>query len=222
MNAFSALPASVCDALDLPTVPDCQLGTSYVRYPTQVKALIFVRPNGNRPSDWTSADGWEGVVKNADSDPNFGRYLAGIGSFLPTDTVRASLAGGRYEMSREKNYQLRFRSLNTTATASGHLSLMRQIENNYRDFDIWIETVGGRLIGGANGLRPIYAEAVFPFAESSEGREFVDFTFNFTFYQFPDTSLVSVNFLSQTYFWGDPDTGEIWGDGSGEGWGWES
>lgn len=220
MNPFAHIPASVCDTLALPTIPDCQLGTAYSRLPTQVLGLLLVQPDGNRPSDWSSADGWAGVVKNIDDDPAFGRYLVGIGSFLPLETTRATLAGGRYELSRERVYQVRFRALNTKE--AGHMTLMRQVENNYRYFDVWIETVGGRIVGGQNGMRPIYADATFPLAENPDGREYIDFTFNFTFYQFPDTALIDVDFQSQTYFWGDPDAGEIWGDGSGEGWGWES
>ncbi len=219
MNPFSALPASACDTLDLPTIPTCQLGTAYGRMPTQVKALIFVRPNGNRPSDWSSANGWADVVNNSSTSADYGRYMAGIGSFLPVETTKANLSGGRHELNRERVYQLRFRSLNTTANGSGHVSMLRQIENNFREYDIWIETIGGRIIGGENGLRPISADAAMPFAEAAESREYVDFTFNFTFYQFPDTAIVDVNFLSQSYFWGDP-SGEAWGDGASEGWGW--
>lgn len=219
MNAFAYIPASVCDTLALPTLPICQRGTAYGRLPTQVRGLIFAQPDGNRPSDWTSADGWADVVKNDSAAAQYGRYVVGIGSFLPLETVRASLAGGRHELTRERVYQVRFRMLNTQE--SGHLSLMRQIENNFRYYDIWIETVGNRIIGGSNGLRPIFADVSFPFAENADGREYVELTFNFTFYQFPDTAVLDINFASQTYFWGDPNSNEVWG-GGGEVWGWES
>ncbi len=45
------------------------------------------------------------------------------------------------------------------------------MQNNVRNFDFWLQTIDGRIIGGDAGLRPFFVNADFPFLEGANDRE---------------------------------------------------
>lgn len=218
-NPFTVLPENVCEENSMPALDECQDGTSYPQRLSQVCALILLPVGAEKPSDWTTIEGWEGIIDNSDTTGTKGRYLVGIGSFLPESQVVVNLAESRKTEVRDRGYRARHRVLNMSAA---HRSLGRKIELGYKDFDVWLETVGGRVIGGAEGMRPVFVDANFPFDGGNGSREVLELAFDFFFLQFPDVTDLSFTFDSDGNFWGDPEVPEIWGDpGGGTGWGWQ-
>jgi hypothetical protein len=150
-NPFSILPYDVCNDAVLPAFPEDQDCTGYDILNSQISGLIIVPIGANKPTNWETMAGWDGVIDNSDQTLTKGRYIAGIGSFLPNSKKEVSIAGGRRVIIGDRIYRLDFTILNM---AIGHRQFIGMLEGGYRGFDCWLETYGGRVIGGADGIRP--------------------------------------------------------------------
>jgi len=217
-NPYLTLPSDVCDNYDLPAFEVIQDGACYPQRLAQVCGLIILPLKAAHPTDWTTIEGWSEVIDNTDLTMSKGRYLVGIGSFLPDSEVQVNLAQSRDIQIRDRGYTLQFNVLQMT---DGHRAFGKLLELNWKEFDVYLETVGGRLIGGALGMRPRFVNAKFPFEGDNSSRERMEISMNFFFLQFPAVIDNPIDFTKSKHFWGDPDAPEIWGDpGAGEGWGW--
>lgn len=174
---FGQIPG-ICDDFSLAAFCIDQSGGAYIQRSSQVCALIVLPPTATPPSNWATISGWSGVIDNGDLSGQKGRYLAGIGSFLPFAQNDVILSGGRYEEVQDSQYQLKF---SVTDMHPGHVSFGRQLERNWTDFFVWLETLGGRLIGGPNGMSPHLVGAKFPFDSGSASTERIDISMNFFF-----------------------------------------
>jgi hypothetical protein len=223
LNPYTEIPLWVCDDFGLPVMPVNQDCASYEMRLSQICGLVILPPSATLPTDWSEADGWEGVVDNSDTTGTMGRYLVGIGSFLPTDKAVIDLSGGRLVEVRERTYQLRFQVFNLD---EGHKRFGRMLQNGYRNFRAWLEPLGGGLIGGAAGISPVFVDCDFPFEGASTSVQYIDITMDFRSRQFPDVSTAAFQFNvdpvaeDEGAFWGDPNAPDIWGDpGGNTGWG---
>jgi hypothetical protein len=152
----------------LPTFSIDQNCIDYDQALSQVCGFYLVPDGATKASNWASAASWEDVVENDDITMTKPRYLTGIGSFLPTGKEDVTLSSGRWKEYAERSYQLDFEVLNTHP---GHVELMRRFETGWRQWKAWIETVGGRIIGGPDGLKPFIPDGQFPFAKGPTDRE---------------------------------------------------
>lgn len=185
MNAFLQLPTyAVLPELMLPAIPTEQDCTGFDVRLSQVCGIYFVPCESRKPSDWTTQAGWENVIDNADTDKN-GRYLVGAGSFTEVETVKVSLGGGRREIGREKKFSLVFQVQNVDP----HIDFLKQIEAGYRKCAVWFETVGGQLVGGADGMQPFYGNVTRNYEGGRESRESVVLTLDFWLARIPDSTL---------------------------------
>lgn len=150
-NAFTILPYDVCGETTIEAFPDDQDCTNYNVLHSQICGLIIVPVGANKPTNWQTLAGWSGVIDNGDQTGTKGRYLAGIGSLLPAGKKTVELGGGRREIHTDRRYRL---TLSVNNYAPGHIAFTRMLEGGYRNFDCWMETLGGRIIGGAEGVRP--------------------------------------------------------------------
>lgn len=149
--AFTVLPFDVCNEYVLPAFPDDQECTNYSVLLSQICGLIIVPIGANKPTNWQTLAGWSGVIDNDDQSGTKGRYLAGIGSLLPVGKKTVELGNGRREIITDRRYRL---DLTVNHRAPGHVEFVKMLEGGYRFFDCWVETIGGRIIGGAAGVRP--------------------------------------------------------------------
>ena len=188
-NPFTTLPITLCGADDLPAFAQCQTGTSYIQLRSQVGGLLILPVGATPPTDWELESDWSDVVDNTNEDNTKAKYLVGRGSFLPNGITEVNLAGGRLIENRERFYRLTFNVVNTN---DGHADFGRKLQKNIRDFDVWIQTIGDRIIGGSVGMRPVYVNAEFPFAEGNNDREVIQIVMDFAFEHFPAmTSMVA-------------------------------
>lgn len=217
-NPFAVLPADVCDDFSLPAFPTDQDCIAYPQRLSQTCAVVVLPAGAPPPVDWTTLAGWDGVIQNDDLTMTKARYLVGIGSFLPDRKVIANLAEQRLEEVKDRGYRLRFKVLNMDA---GHRAFGKLLEAGWKDFDVWLETLGSRLIGGPIGMRPVFVDCDFPFDGANNSRENMDITMDFFFHGFPDITDLAFDFGEGPFFWGDPGVPDIWGDpGNNTGWGW--
>lgn len=181
-NPFTILPDTLCGATDLPALAQCQDTTTYLQLRSQVSGLLILPVGATPPDDWELESDWAGVVDNSDTTNANAKYLVGIGSFLQNGIVEVNLSGGRLIENRERFYRLTFRVLNMN---DGHINFGRKLQKNVRDFDLWILTLGDRMIGGPAGMRPYYVNADFVFNEGNNDREQMLIVMDFAFEQFP-------------------------------------
>lgn len=189
-NPFSVLPITLCDALDLPAFAQCQDTTTYVQLRSQVGGILILPDGATGPDDWEAAVDWAGVVDNSTTDNSSAKYLVGRGSFLPNGVTELSLSGGRLVQNRERLQRLAFNLVNTN---DGHADFARKLQNNVRNFSVWVQTIGDRIIGGETGMRPIYVNSDFIFSDGNDDREVIAITMDFTFEHFPAMTSMSVD-----------------------------
>lgn len=175
-NPFTALPATLCSDYGLPAFPTCQDSVSYAQLHSQIAGLVILPYGAAVPGDWTSIDDWTATIDNADAAGEKARYLVGKGSCLPNQQVQAVLSGGRLTENRERSYRLTFNVLNMD---EGHAEFGRKLQNNLRNFSLWLETLGGRMVGGATGIKPYFVNADFPFNGDNGDRESMVVTMDF-------------------------------------------
>lgn len=198
VNAFTFLPADLCGDLDLPDFPASQDCTSYPQLNSEVCGII-VRPEGaSAPVTWYSLSEWYDEGKIDNTDPAKAHYIMGIGSFLPTQSVVASLAGGRVEETRERTQRLILNVLNMDA---GHIQFGRDLQRNNKNFTFYVVTIGGTYQGtsnpvtnnriisnswaGVTGMKPSFVDCLFSFNEGENSKESMSVIIDTEFLEFP-------------------------------------
>lgn len=189
-NPFTVLPITQCGNVEIPALAQCQDTTTYLQLRAQVSGLLILPIGATPPDDWETANDWAGAVDNSTTDNSTAKYLVGRGSFLPNGVVEVNLAGGRAVETREHFYRLAFSVLNTN---DGHADFARKLQRGIRDFDMWVQTVGDRIIGGPEGMRPYFVNADFLFSEGNNDRETILITMDFAFDNFPDMTTIAVD-----------------------------
>jgi hypothetical protein len=178
MGSFNHLAYNVCDDYDLQVFPAIQDCTDYPQRLSQICGVIILPIGATKPADWTTIEGWAGVIDNTDTSGAKARYLVGVGSFLPVGENVVRLAGGRSEHYGDRRWQCAFDVLNMD---TGHLDFGKRLQGGYKAFNVWIETVGGRLIGGEEGMSPFLVNSKTPFEKSSNSTERLETIFDFFF-----------------------------------------
>lgn len=178
-NPFTYLPPGLCDDMPLPVFPmdtDC---IAYDQERSEVCGLIVVPGfSGLAPDDWQDIAQWE-ILNNNETSPH---YIPGIGTFLPAEKSNVILAGGRVEENREHRYRL---SLTVKNMHDGHADFARSLMANKKDFAFFLHTMGDRVIGGPEGMNPVFVDAEFPFG-SGESTEQITIIIDTEFIAFPE------------------------------------
>jgi hypothetical protein len=215
-NPFAFLGAIACGIPPLPLLPIEQDGTCYPQLDSEVSGLIIL-PKAAVLTDWTDAAEWRQQIDNSVNAK--GRYLTGIGSFLPESSRIESIADGRYQAVSERKYKLSLRVLNV---ALAHIDLACLFTKTPIRYRVWLETIEGRLIGGENGLIPDLTDATLSL-NSGASKEAIDISMTFSLKCFPKTTMLSTSISNVTpkqYAWGTHGA-NIWGDtNSNNAWGW--
>jgi hypothetical protein len=185
-NPFTVVPGSftigICGDGDdgFPTLPVDQDCVSYEQKRSEIGELIIAPTGATVPVTWYTRSEWDAVIDNAAA--NGVKSVVGMGSFLPTDETTVSLAGGRLEEQREFAQRL---ILKVPYMAINIVEVGQRLQRNNRSFTFWLYTVGGRVLGGEFGFRPLFTNAKFPFSSGKESREYMEITIDTEFLQFP-------------------------------------
>lgn len=179
LNPFFTLPPDACDIFPNPAIPVDQDCTDYAQLLSQISAIIVCPDGANKPTNWQNSAGWEGVIDNTDTTGTKCKYLTGIGGLTPAEGVQINLSGGRHIEYREKQYDMSFRILNRSAT--GHEIFADWWEVGWKGFSVWFETLGGRLVGGAEGMRPVVVQCFRPYGAGNTDKEYIQLDCSFFF-----------------------------------------
>lgn len=204
-NPFTVLPSTLCDAWNLPAISTCQDGTTYRRRRSEVAGLLMLPVGADKPGSWENIADWETVIDNESTDDTKGKYLVGIGSFQPETQVEVNLSNGRFIENRERTYILNMAVVNID---DGHNNFCRKLQTNARRFDFWLLTVGDRLVGGVNGMRPVRVNADFVLAAGAGSYEVWNLTFRTTFLQYPAMTSQAIDFTGSGLSGGGGGGGE--------------
>ena len=166
MNQFLVLP-DCGSPLELGAIDVDQDCTLYVQRYSQVCGVILLPDVGSLPPDWTDAASWATVIDNGIASTTKGKYIIGEGNVPAPD-------------EEELNYPKRMRRIQSrlyTVTldiknmSDAQYAFLRLIQSGYIDFRFWIETVGGRLLGGSTGIDPQLATVSFVYAGGKDDKE---------------------------------------------------
>ncbi|MCA9368292.1 hypothetical protein KC887_08645 [Candidatus Kaiserbacteria bacterium] len=99
--------------------------------------------------DWTEFSDWLSITDNTYTDNTKAKYLKGIGG-RPEPTVQeVDLPQGK-KATDYKRFRLEF---TVFISEDAVYTLLRQL-HGWTGFRFWYETVGGKRIGGENGIKP--------------------------------------------------------------------
>lgn len=190
-----------------------QFNPAYPQYTSEIMSLILIPFGLEKPTDWTTPEGWENIIKN--DDPTKGNIIAGIGRLVPTvNDVRLS---GRVDINSHHTHELNFRPTNINAATK---KIMDMINCPFNKFCVYLQTTARRTIGSDQGLIPIYQKADITFNEGGESVELMNIQMRFfgNYMKYSDVFFfIQSDEIPQV--WGDPAINEIWGDPSAtEGW----
>lgn len=168
MNLFTGIEFDPCFLPSLGLNGGC---TSAKMWRSEISGAYIVPNRAGMPSDWLTAPGWDGVINNEGLTLDSGRYLVGIGEFVPLEFDPAILAGGRAEVNLPRKWQL---NLTVRDLSESHLALADKMARGWHEFRFWLETIDGRLIGGPTGLGAFTAVAAPRWASGLASKEVLE------------------------------------------------
>lgn len=134
---------------------------------SQITGLV-VLPNGAPgPSNWTLAEDINGIIDNSSTDNSKAKFIEGKGGIAEREVVIADL-GKRTRHKAGARYVLEFEF---SIRNDGQYSFAQKMQGNYKAFQFWFLTYGGRTLGGSVGIAPDYADAVMPMGRESDDVE---------------------------------------------------
>ena len=166
MNAFLTCP-DCDDNFSLGVIDVDQDCTLYDQKFSQVCGLILLPDLGTLPTDWTDAADWAAVIDNGVISPSKGKYLVGEGEIDAPDEERTDYPK-RWQRVTSRLYSVELTVKNLNAA---QYDFLRQLQCGWVDFRFWIETVGGRLFGGANGIDPALVTVAFVYSGGRNDKE---------------------------------------------------
>lgn len=165
MNQFLTCPD--CDNFQIGPVDVDQDCTLYEQKYSQVCGIIILPDTADLPTDWTDADDWAEVLDNAATGNGKGRYLVGEGEIqAPDGDLTEYPKRMRRITSREYTVDLTIKNLSAT-----QYLFLQKMQCGWKGFRFWIETVGGRLFGGANGIDPALIDVSFLYSGGRNDKE---------------------------------------------------
>jgi len=185
-----ALPAFATD-------PDC---VAYTQKRSQVTSLIVFPWLATKPTDWTVPGDWAGLIDNTNTDDTKAKKIVGIGSFVRASSTDLVLASERRRVIFDRVYELRFRVLNML---DGHITFAKKLQCDFKNYEIFLETVGGRLLGQEGGIRPFFVDAFIPFEGENISLEYIEIVMQFRLNQaieFVDSSGIESSTEDMQYY----------------------
>lgn len=166
MNQFLTCP-DCDDSFALGPIAVDQDCTLYEQKFSQVCGFILLPNAATLPTDWTDADDWAVVLDNSLTGEGKGKYLIGEGEIQAPDGDLTEYPKRRQRVtSRLYTVDITVKNLSDT-----QYLFLKQLQCGWVDFRFWIETVGGRLFGGANGIDPHLVDVAFLYGGGRNDKE---------------------------------------------------
>lgn len=146
------------DSTPLPALPVDQDCVPVPRL-SQVVALIIVPNSAPRPNDWTTKADFDAILDNSASDDASAKLIQGRGEIQEAEDVIVALGRGERRIARRR-YPL---SMEVNITYDSSYEFLRSLQDDYRRFRFWIGTLGGRLLGGTQGIKPDLVSPKIPY-----------------------------------------------------------
>lgn len=158
MNRFITVGSELCET-NLPSIPQCQDKLTYSFFASQIRGIILLPTTAPLPSDWTTSDGWDGIIDNSETAGQKGKYLAVIGS-LSDNRVETQFPKGRKQIIA-RDYQLNATYKRMDSDSYEFMKYMQRFTYDHR-LRFWYETSGGNLFGGPEGIRESLIDIKMP------------------------------------------------------------
>lgn len=145
LNQFLELEGCEVNLVAIDANQDCILIPDL----SQVSKIRIVPNIATKPTDWKDDSDWNAVTDNTLTGNTKAKYLKGIGGRPEPSSVQISLPKGK-KVTDYKRFRLDFTVFITEEAVFNFLKQM----NDWVDFTFWYETVGGKRVGGQNGIKP--------------------------------------------------------------------
>lgn len=152
-----------CGMVTLPELPT-SFGGGLSPLLSQVCGLLILPKGAPPPSSWVSADAVEAVIDNTVTDNSAGKWLVGRGGIDKPEEVVLNL-GRRSQQVATRLYTLTYE---VNIRCDGVYNFLTTLQNNYRAFNFWMNTRGGRLFGGSGGIVPHRATGWAEYSEEAD------------------------------------------------------
>jgi hypothetical protein len=175
---------------------------------SQVAGLVILPVGAPLPTSWTNANAWGNVLDNAATDDLTGRYFICTGEITEPVDINVRLGRGHLQTARRRYELTAFPSF---FDDTGY-AFLRNLQRSNRGFRLWVATLGGRLLGGATGLKPHFITAKMIYPGGVEDREQAKVAIQW--YADTDADRASVPALFGT---GTAGSNVLYGSGGGSG-----
>lgn len=166
MNSFLTLP-DCGDDLTLTAIDVNQDCTLYDQVFSQICGVILMPNTASAVPDWTDVDSWATVIDNSLANNSKGKYLVGEGEIEEPDGDTAEYPKRQLRiLNRVYTLDLTIKNL-----SDAQYEFLRAMQNGWTGFKFWIETVGGRLLGGSSGIAPVLVNVSFLYSGGRNDRE---------------------------------------------------
>ena len=159
-----------CDFLELSAIPVNQDCTAAPRL-SEITTIIILPYGAKGPVDWTDNDSISGVIDNSVNDNQYAKLLVGRGEIAEGAPVNYQL--GRQTRTVGYRKQLRF---DIPMIYDQQYTLLQKMQRGALSYRFWFGTLGGRLIGGSEGIQPDYSTADYAYLSEDNSIETGFFT----------------------------------------------
>ena len=166
MNSFLTCPDCE-DVFALGPIPADQDCTLYDQRYSQVCGIILHPDSASLPADWTDAASWATVLDNGILTSGKGKYLVGEGEIRAPEGDLTEYPK-RMQRITSRGYTV---DITVKNLSDEQYAFLKQLQCGAIGFKFWIETVGGRLFGGANGIDPDLVDVAFLYAGGRNDKE---------------------------------------------------
>ena len=130
---------------------------------SQIKAVLILPKPLKPPSDWTSKSDIEDIVDNTDGTNTKGKWITGFGELPEPEDITTTL-GRVHKIICRRKYTL---LLNGVLSCEENYTFLQILQTNWTGWRFWFYTVGGRIIGGENGIKPSFVSPKFSYGSDS-------------------------------------------------------
>lgn len=154
-----------CSFLELSSIPvnqDCGAAPRL----SEISTIIVLPSGAKGPADWTDYDDISGVIDNSTNNNQFAKIVVGRGEIQEGSPVNFNL--GKRIKTVGYNKSMRFE---LPIMYPEHYTLLQKMQRGATSYRFWFGTLGGRLIGGSNGIQPNYSTGDYAFLRETDSVE---------------------------------------------------
>lgn len=172
---------------------------------SQIAGVLVLPLGAHLPDSWNTAADLNEITAPATSGNAVAKWLIGSGQ-VPEPVVLSALFGRQDRIVTGRVYTL---TMNVRPVCDTVYAYLRNMQRNWTGFRFWFYTLGGRLVGGANGIRPRYVSASFPYTDEDGGAEVGRLLLEWKADGDPDRALITGLLDGSTSAIPEPSTGTI-------------